>query len=270
MTRKKIIFLSAFIVQIIVVLLILLFPERVKEEKYTNWTPLRLPRTTVVYPGIPPNDIRRCIAESNVFSRYTGTRGLAVSDTDCAVVIIADRKYEEYIHLDRYMIRLSDNHRASLIIDPREAPASVPITREDGSYRTTSERQELYFMEAIAYMKDVGYSHISLWTFGDWFDTALQLTRETEISGIIDSLVFISAGKVSRSGRDSTVPALFICGSEDDALGNIRQNLEARDKLLVLQGYNSQLLDLNGVLSAEDEWDMFQEAENWTLQSSGK
>lgn len=266
-TRRKIVIFSlALALQLVVVLAIVLFPEKVKEEKYTDYEPLKIPRADVEYPGVPPNSVRKEIAEARIFRKYTGTRGIYVQGGRKAVVIITDRKFEEYIHFDRFMIDLSERGIASVLVDPREAPRYVPIDNGQGGYRSSEERQNLFFSELISYLSDLGFGDVSLWILGDRAATGERLVSSLKV---ISSLVMISARNFNC--MTLPVPVLLISGSLDDALAENRSFVDScREKggkgdLLVLEGYTSRLVDLSGNIDKLTERGIYDASRNWAI-----
>lgn len=266
MKKRNKIYLTVLGLQCIILLSIVFFPERIKIDKFTDYTPLGKPVATVDYNSVPPNDIRRKIADSNLFTRYNGTRGITTNDRKSAVIILTNNKLEQSLHFDRLMIEYYNRGVGSLLIDLSDAPFYVPIIRSDGGYYTTEERQGILLKEMIEYLKDIGYKSFSLLTFGEWFNFVNKTTVGIEE---IDSLVFIS-NKHYENIRETLPPTLIIIEQFNASLEENRQfynslkNKTIESDYLLLEETYYQLSDINGKVNKLVEKVIFDKILNWT------
>ncbi len=265
MRKRNRIFIIAFIVQLIIVLVIVLFPEKLKIEKFTSYSSLIKPTAIVEYEKIPPNEIRKKIAESDLFTKYNGTRGIVTEDRDTALIIITNWKFEQLIHFDRLMLSGFNSGIGSLLIDLNDAPFFVPILQADGEYYTTEERQFLFVFELIEYLKDIGYKSFTFWTFGDYFDLVNQVLPEQES---VKSLILISTKKFDENSHINQ-PTLLISGENSSGLNeNYLYYSQLQEKntvsdLYIMQDTYYQLTDSDGEVRKETEQDLFQQLFSW-------
>lgn len=269
MKKRTKIFTIAFAVQFVLVMAIVLFPERIKIEKFTDYTELHKPTSVVEYTKTPPNNIRKKISEDNLFSKYNGTRGISVPERKNAIIIITNKKFEESLHFDRIMVEAYNRGIGSVFIDPREAPFYVPILKENGGFYTSKERQQIYIREIVEYMKDIGYRSFSLWTFGDWFSTS--------VNSILDMKAIKSYSLITNSNYRNMPdsfkifpPMLIISGEQSDSFDKSRDfyntlktnNVQA--ELIPLINTYDLLVDASGKLDREIEVQIFETSLSWS------
>lgn len=222
-----------FLIQLILVLAIILFPETVQESRYTDYEELVRPVSAVNEPGRQPNEIRRKIAEFGIFSRVKNTRGLSVDTPRKAVVIIGNPRLEDSVHFDRLMVYLYEKGIGSLYIDPVDTPLFVPLGPEEGVYYTSSERQAIFYEELTGYLRDLGYGEMSLWIFSQKLDETLS--RFAAENNAFGSLVLFDPLEYEAADKGNLPPVLIVTDRG-------RQNPGVEDQISYRQFENRQTL----------------------------
>jgi hypothetical protein len=192
-----------------------------------------------------------------------------------ALLVLPDSNYALFWHFEAFLVSAHEAGLGALILDLKDVAEFVPLTAPDGSLRTTNERMRVFTDAARRWLLGIGFSDITLVSFGTGTQPALDIIERSR-SGAFNGWVDIS-GSASRekwvlatSSQSSRPRILFITGEYDTGVADRRKfasslsglNVQFEHKIVDFAG--PMLLGEDGTLSREIEDQIIHDIFDWT------
>ena len=269
--RIKIIFLTA-VIQLLILLIIILFPEQLKEKLFTP-DPVHIHTVIRMKSAETEDPVVNAMNKADLFSRFRFTRALGSEKPEKALLILPDSGLTEYWHMEELLYTAYLNNFGALILDKKDTGFFVPLKSTSGKLLTTDERFVIFAEKGILWLKNLGFKKIYLLSMGNGGAMALDLLEKTEpeiFSGWADlsgRFTARQADENNNSAAFSKLRVLFISGESDSLISrrkvifNKFVNPENIHRIIPETGYG--LLNKENKLERSVEKDVLKEIFTW-------
>lgn len=279
MTRQSRRFLIIISIQIVILAAIVLFPESAKQRLFSTFEPVARPDLNMKLTRNDVSEIVREIDRAGLFDRYKWTRAVGVERPREAMLVLADRNFEQYWHFELLLVRAHEAGIGAVILDLRDVAEFVPLRASDGSLRTTDERVQLFAGAAREWLLGLSFTDVALLSFGTGARAALDLI-ESAAEGTYTAWVDV-AGRaaddrwiLARHAKVSWPPTLMVTGElerdtrEKSAFLSAVGQSGVRTRTYAVPGTSDMLLDERGALDRELEQRVMQLAFDWVTSAA--
>ncbi|MBN1685722.1 MAG: hypothetical protein JW852_03660 [Spirochaetales bacterium] len=279
MSKQTVRFVVIVAIQLVILGVIIFFPERTKQQLFSEYEEVTRPDITMSLREREVDDTVRAIDEAGLFDRYRWTRAVGVETPDRALLVLPDSNLAQYWHFESFLVSAHEAGLGALILDLRDVAEFVPLKAEDGSLRTTNQRMQLFTDAARRWLLGVGFSEIALVSFGTGTQSALDIIEESP-AGAFDSWIDVS-GMASRerwtialTSRTSW-PRIYLVTGENDR--HLADRKEATGKLIaqgaqvthrIVGSAGPMLLDDEGYLNRDLENEIVADIFRWATREN--
>lgn len=276
MTNQTIRFIVIVAIQLIILGVIIFFPESKKSDLFSEYEEVSRPDITMrLSDDVAVDDTVRAIDEAGLFERYRWSRAVGVETPEQALLVLPDYNFTQYWHFEAFLVAAHDAGLGALILDMKDVPEFVPLKADDGTLRSTDERMQIFADAARQWLTGLGFSKVALVSFGTGVQSALNILERSP-AGAFTSWVDVSG---MASGERWTLalssetlwPTLFfVTGAADRHLTDrkkIAHELSSRGVSVthrIVPSTGSMLLNEEEKLDAELEEEIIDQIFRWT------
>ena len=121
----------------------------------------------------------QAIDEAGLFERYRWTRAVGVETPGQALLVLPDSNFSRYWHFEAFLVSAHETGLGALILDLKDVADFVPLQAPDGALRTTDERMHIFTDAARRWLLGIGFSEITLVSFGTGTQSALDIIEQS-------------------------------------------------------------------------------------------
>jgi len=275
MTKQTIRFAVIVAIQLVILGVIIFFPEGTKQRLFSDYEQVTRPDITMHLKEDVTDETVRAIDEAGLFDRYRWTRAVGVDTPDQALLVLPDSNFTQYWHFEALLVSAHDAELGALILDLKDVAEFVPLEAPDGSLRTTNERMRIFTDAARRWLLGVGFTEIALISFGTGAQSALDIIERSPadtFAGWVDVSGVASAEKWTIAvTSDVSWPSILFISGEYDRNTRMRKNFlrdlsakSVQTEHRIIASTGQMLLNENGALDRDLEDRIIQDIFAWT------
>ncbi len=274
MSKRTLRFVIIVAIQLVILAVIIFFPEGVKRRLFSDYEEASRPGITMHLLEDQSDETVRAIDHAGLFERYRWTRAVGVETPGQALLVLPDGNFSQYWHFESFLVSAHEASLGALILDLKDVAEFVPLEAPDGSFRTTGERMQIFTDAARRWLIGLGFSEITLVSFGIGTLSALEIIEQSppgsfaawvDVSGSTSKANWLLAS----SSQTTWPPVLLITGANDGSLADRRafaadlSRQGVRIKHDIVDSAGPMLLGEDGELDREVENSVIQEVFDW-------
>ncbi len=269
MTKQTARFIVLVAIQLIILGVIIFFPESEKRRLFSEYEEVARPEITMRLLDKEVEETVKAIDEAGLFERYRWTRAVGVETPERALLVLPDFSFSQHWHFESFLVAAHEAGLGALILDLKDVPEFVPLKANDGTLRSTDERMQIFADAAQKWLLGIGFSKVALVSFGTGAQSALDIIERSP-PGTFTSWIDVSGMASSEkwaivlSSETSWPPVYFITGEWDRNIADRKRTIRA----LVSRGFeaNHNIVGSTGSMLLNDEGKLNRDLEENTVQ----
>jgi hypothetical protein len=268
MSKQAIRFIVIVAIQLVILAVIIFFPEGTKQRLFSDYEEVTRPDISMHLLENESDDTVRAIDDAGLFDRYRWTRAVGVETPGRALLVLPDSNYAQFWHFEAFLVSAHKAGLGALILDLKDVAEFVPLKAPDGSLRTTNERMRVFTDAARRWLLGIGFSDITLVSFGTGTQSALDIIEQSP-AGAFNGWVDIS-GSASRekwalaASSQSAWPRILLITGEYDS-GVTDRGLFASSLTALGVRFEHNIVDFAGPMLLGEDGTLSRDIEDQTI-----